>query len=86
MRRVTVEWEDSCCTSGWHRPEQVDKTPAVCETTGYLVERTPGHICLALSRGLDTQRCGEFLTIPASAVRKVRYITDKKPQRQRRAR
>jgi hypothetical protein len=77
---VVVTWEDSVQpVSAWRfLADLTGSTPVVCQSVGWLVERTKDALVLAPNLGFDddgepTQAAG-VVTIPARAVRKVRRL------------
>ena len=70
---VTVEWVDSHYRSGWTR-DNPDTDISMCISVGWLIHSDSK--CKVLSANAiigDTQRCGD-MTIPASAVRRIRVV------------
>lgn len=77
LKRAIVTWEDSASTGGWHHSSDVNRVPMICETTGYVVSRDAKSIVMALNAAVSkdsNSNHGDYITIPARAVLKIRRI------------
>jgi len=70
---VMVDWEDSTCRSGWHKPEFAPKFPDQCVTVGFILRRDPKSITLAQSLCEDRSVDGSWL-IPRVNIRKIQIL------------
>lgn len=68
---VYVEWEDSCTTYGWQKPE-ADETSMI-RSVGIQVARTDKAITLSTSQS-EGGRFVDQISIPMSCVRKFRRL------------
>jgi hypothetical protein len=73
LKAVTIQWVDSSSNSGWNRPSDLDDTPALIRSAGFLVRRDRASVTISTSCG---PRGGfiDSLTVPTSAVRSIRYL------------
>ena len=73
---VMIEWEDSHTRDGWSSNEP-DGKPVTCLSIGWLVKETKHATTLSANITSDPnfrmQRNGD-ITIPASAIRRVRKV------------
>ena len=70
-RPVIVRWIDSISTGGWCNDP---RSKMECTTVGHLVERTKKGVTVALNRSHYGN--GDFIEIPASAIRSVRRLKE----------
>lgn len=72
MNVVYVEWLDSAMHRGW---DEADRSgPALIKSVGILVHRDEGCIVLSTSRGGNSGKYIDQLSIPMGAVKKVRRV------------
>lgn len=71
-KKVMVKWEDSAATSGWYDLDRKPYGAVMCYSAGWLIEDTKKHVVLALN--WNEGQCGDYMTIPRSAVRKVKRL------------
>jgi hypothetical protein len=77
---VEVTWVDTQAKGGWRTPEvERERSETMLATSvGYLLHRDKGRIVLVQSHSPETEHGEELvadsLTIPASAVQKVRPL------------
>lgn len=76
QKLVHIRWVDSCETNGWCQTEKIDKTLALCETTGWLVHSDKQVLMVASTRGLDTGNASGHITIPRRNVVKMKTIKE----------
>lgn len=73
---VFIEWEDSCCASGWKDDSQLsDLEASECVSIGWVVRKTERSITLAphvgLNHGVVLSQTNGHMMIPVSAIRRV---------------
>jgi hypothetical protein len=74
-RIVEVEWTDSCSQGGWGTTEShLSNHPSTCRTVGYLLARDKRRITVVQSQSDTTLNVAEGMSIPAFAVKRIRYI------------
>ena len=67
---VMVDWIDSIGQSGWGSYDHV--TDMRCTSVGHLIKRDKNGIVLALNKSAYNH--GDYITIPAVAIKKVRRL------------
>jgi hypothetical protein len=83
LKRVEVEWIDSCrMMQGWdtadsYRGDATIEPKVNCVSAGYLVEDSERGIIVALSRSSDHEHVADGMFIPRSAVKSVRELRRK---------
>lgn len=73
---VFIEWEDSCCASGWKDDSQLSELDASeCASVGWVVRKTSRSLTLAphvgLNHGVVLSQTNGHMMIPLSAIRRV---------------
>lgn len=73
---VFIEWEDSCCASGWKDVEHLaDLDASACVSVGWVVRKTSRSVIIAphvgLNAGVVLSQTNGHMMIPLSAVRRV---------------
>jgi hypothetical protein len=68
-----VEWVDSCAHHGW-RDEDEEFPVSFCRTSGYLIHRDKTRVTIASSQDATSGHVSDIITIPRSAIRKVRRL------------
>lgn len=76
---VYVEWEDSCCASGWKDEDALGELEAsACVSVGWVARKTATSITLAphvgINQGVVLRQTNGHMMIPLSAVRHVRRL------------
>lgn len=69
---IYVEWYDASSTDEWTPLSEVDGTPKLCQSIGWLVKKTSTDISIANSREGDEFSC--IIHIPRVCIRYVRPI------------
>ena len=71
MKVLYVEWVDSCTSRGW---DNLDKSgPVLIRSVGIRVHRDANSLVLSTSKS-GSGRYVDQITIPASAIKKVRRV------------
>lgn len=70
IRLASVQWEDSCSSSGWEHPHE-DKRFLI-RSFGILVREGKKSVTISTSRSSQGDRYMDQLTIPRSAIRKMK--------------
>lgn len=82
MKTVKVTWVDASTKSGWTDRQDVELTPALVRSVGWLVEETKDSISLASSFGRNGPGdFADYLTIPTSCVQSVETLFATPPER-----
>ncbi|MGZ5442067.1 MAG: hypothetical protein ACXW5U_11505 [Thermoanaerobaculia bacterium] len=80
MRLVMVEWLDSYgCTPDWHTLADVNATPMVCKSVGWLIRDDEKIKVIAPhisdeGNASEMQQCCGDMTIPSAAVLSMRDL------------
>lgn len=68
---VLIEWDDATQPShGWVAPGDIDPTPAICHSVGWIVHKDERAITLASTK-CDGGEVMGAMRIPAGTVRKI---------------
>jgi hypothetical protein len=71
-RLVLVEWEDSTQpTSAWVEVDDVDDTPAVCRSVGWVLRKSARTLTLAANQADNPPQVSGVMQIPTSAIRRM---------------
>lgn len=65
---VTVEWVDAHSEDAWTDIEEIDNSPMVCRTVGYLIKETKQTVSVAGTVSDDGQACC-IMHIPRAWIR-----------------
>lgn len=72
---VRIEWDDATQPShGWVAPGDIDPTPAICHSVGWIVHKDERAITLASTK-CDGGEVMGAMRIPAGTVRKITALT-----------
>jgi len=72
---VLIEWDDATQPShGWVAPGDIDPTPAICHSVGWIVHKDERAITLASTK-CDGGEVMGAMRIPAGTVRKITSLT-----------
>jgi len=67
-----VQWEDSAGTHGWQLHRDGQYGTVMCHSVGWMVEKSKNRVVMALN--WNEGQIGEIMTIPKSAVRKMKRL------------
>lgn len=71
---VYVEWLDACASAGWHSSRDIREGGlAKMKSIGFLVHRDSETVIISSSKGVE-DRFGDAMTIPRSAVTKIKIL------------
>ncbi len=73
MRIAIVEWVDSCSDTGWqHKSIMESSAPSKCVSVGVVKETDD---CIRVMQSIsDSENVCDVITIPACAVKRIRYL------------
>ena len=72
---VLIEWDDATQPShGWVAPDDIDPTPALCQSVGWIVHRDDRAIILAATQ-CDGGEVMGAMCIPRGTVRSVKVLS-----------
>lgn len=76
MRLMAIEWIDSCGPDGWTRTSEVETSPVVCRSVGWIIAESEEAMTIAPHLGPDSEdpQCNGAITIPKVCVTKRRAI------------
>jgi hypothetical protein len=79
-KSVFIEWEDSCCASGWKDESQLaDLDASGCVSVGWIVRKTATSLTLAphvgVNHGVVLRQTNGHMMIPLSAIRCVKILS-----------
>lgn len=76
LKKVEIEWIDSCASKGWGTRDFHLKEFAYskCRSTGYVIEDTKKYIAIAQSIGDDTHNMSDLISIPRVAIKKIKIL------------
>lgn len=66
---LLVKWVDSASSSCWQPLEDVDYTPIICTSVGFLIHEDDNSITLALNYGSNPQQVSNITTIPKCSIK-----------------
>ena len=74
--RVQVEWDDSTTLSGWNTKDSLDRKPTDlrCISVGWLVSQSKDRIVVSSSATSDFEAFNTPMSIPRSAIRRMRKV------------
>lgn len=76
---VCIEWEDSCCASGWKEDGALAGLEAsACVSVGWVARKTARAVVIAphlgVNDGVVLRQTNGHMMIPLSAIRRVRRL------------
>lgn len=74
MDLIWIQWMDSASADGWHREEDLEREPLVCESVGWLVLENDKMRVLAGSIS-DSDQFAVLMYIPNVSVLKIKRLT-----------
>ena len=80
MKIVHIKWVDSYTQAGWVNESQLDKTPLICETVGFLVGENKHSLKVALNHTCNDnyKPYGEVINIPKVSIKSKRILRNKR--------
>jgi hypothetical protein len=77
LKIIFIEWLDSCGSSGWRPLAEIQTSPALCQSVGFLVAETKDAITVALNRTRSDGNVpfGECMAIPKIAIKRKKVIS-----------
>jgi len=76
LKKVEIEWIDSCASKGWGSRDFHLKEFATssCRSTGYVIEDNKKYLAIAQSISDDTHNISDLISIPKVAITKVKIL------------
>jgi|SRR5579864_4400159 len=76
---VFIEWDDSCCASGWKDESHLgDLDASECVSVGWIARKTKHSITIAphvgVNQGVVLRQTNGHMMIPLSAIRRVERL------------
>jgi len=73
---VLIEWDDATQPShGWQAPDDIDPTPAICRSVGWIIHRDDRAITLATTKCSHGDEVMGAMCIPLGTVRSVKVLS-----------
>ena len=74
-----VDWRDASLTTGWQPLDGAGHGTSVCQTVGFLIEKTKRHVAIAQSVSTTpngTELTDAIMTIPRDWVTRIKRLKE----------